>query len=94
MHNARFRGHYFEVIKTVLAPTQKSVTLPISLKFKIRVVLKRQTITKIINLHGMIDHQFRRAKRIDLGRVAPHQLHCIAHCCKIDNCGNACEILQ
>ena len=94
MNNTRFRGHHFEVIKAVLAPTQKSVTLSISFKFKIRVVLKRQTITKIINLHRMIDHQFRRAKRIDLGRVAPHQLHGIAHCCKIDNCGNAREILQ
>jgi uncharacterized protein YjhX (UPF0386 family) len=64
------------------------------LEFKQRVHVESAGRSEFVHLHRVVDDQFGGLQRIDELRVAAQSLHGVAHGGKIDNRGNAGEILQ
>ncbi len=94
MHDAGARRHDLEVVEGLLAPAQKAVALAVALEFDLDVEIKRLGLAERIDLHGMVDHELCRRKRVDLVRIAAEFFHRIAHRGEIDDARHAGEILQ
>ena len=92
--DARIRRHHLEIEKCFLPPAQKRIAFQIALHLDFRVQQKRLPRSKIIHLHGMIDHQIRRKQRIDFPGIAAQSLHRVAHRRQIDHRRHAREILH
>ena len=87
-----WRDH-FEIVECSLAPAQECITLHVALKFQFGVQTESIDVAKTINLHGMVDDQFRREKRIDPLGISAHALYRFAHGGEIDDGWHAGEIL-
>ena len=92
--NPRVWRNYFEIVKCRLAPAQEGISLHVALKFQLRVQSESIDAAKTIDLHRMVDDQFRGEQGIDALRISAHALHCFAHGGQIDDGGHAGEILQ
>jgi hypothetical protein len=88
------RRNHPEIRKSLLAPTQKLITLAIALKFNFRVPFERNPLAEHIHLYGVVDHQIDGNKRIDAFRIASQAFHRRAHRREIDDGRNTCKILQ
>ncbi|MNR21679.1 hypothetical protein D3C85_1385930 [compost metagenome] len=77
-----------------MRPAKEAVTLFIALEFDVHIIFKRFRAAESVNHYGVVDNQIDRNKRIDLFRVSAGFLNGIAHCRKVNNYGNASEILQ
>src|SRR5262249_56235945 len=70
--DSRVRRYHAEVAKSLLTPAQKGVALSIAFEFALRVRVKGGVGSELIHLDGMVDHQVRRMKGIDLLWIASH----------------------
>ena len=80
--------------KAVLAPAQKLVTLHVALKFHLGIEGKRHVGAELVDLHGMVDHQFGGQQGIDLFCVAAHFRDGVAHRREVRHGRHAGEVLQ
>ncbi len=94
VHDPGLRRHDLEVAKGALPPAQEDVAFLVALILDVRVEAERVRGAEVIDLHGVIDHEFRWLQRIDLGRIAAHALHGVAHRRQIDDARHAGEVLQ
>ena len=83
-----------EVLKRFLTPTQKLVTLAITLELTLNVGFKGCGCTEFVHHHGVINHQINSCQWVDFLRVAAEGFHGFAHCSQVNNSRNACEILH
>ena len=94
MHDTGVRRHDLEVVERFLAPAQETVALLIALEFDLPVDIQGFGLAEHVDLHRMIDHQFRGNQRIDLFGVAAEGRDRIAHGGKIHHAGHAGKVLQ
>ena len=94
MHDARIWGHDGEVLERALTPAQKRVALAVALELALGVDPEGIASAERIDLHGVVDHELGRRERVDLGRIAPHFGHGVAHRREIDHRGHAREVLH
>jgi hypothetical protein len=73
------RWNDLEILKRSLAPAQKSIALDVALKFQFGVESERVDVAEIVHLHGVVDDQFRREKRINPLGIAAHFYERFAH---------------
>ena len=92
--DARIRWHHAEITESRLSPAQEAVTLLVALEFDAIIQGQGVCAAVAVHLHGMVNHQFRRRKRVDLVRTATQGCHCIPHGGEIDDSRHAGEILQ
>src|SRR5690625_23927 len=71
----------FKVIKSSLAPAQELVALVVTLVLHLYVSLEGISPAKHIDLHRVVDYQFRRRKRVDRAGVSPKFANCLPHRC-------------
>ena len=75
VHDSCGRRNNAEAVKGLLTPAQEFISLTIALEFGVRVAFEGLRVSKIINLHGVINHQVHRHQRVDLRRIAAQALH-------------------
>ena len=90
----RIRRHNFEIVEAVLPPAKQRVTFNIAHELEFGVKRERLRCPELIDLHGMVDHQFRRKQRIDFLGVAAELAHRLAHCRQVNDGRDAGEVLQ
>src|SRR5580692_3348984 len=61
--------HYFEILKTLLAPAQERIALDIALHFEVGVEGKSTGYAEFIHLDGVVNHQFGGKQGIDFFRI-------------------------
>ena len=94
MDDAGIGRHDLEVLQGGLAPAQEAVTLHVALELDLAVEVQRVRAAIHVDLHRMVDHQFRRNERVDQLRVATELGHGIAHRGEVDHARHAGEVLQ
>ena len=94
MNDARVRRNHLEVAERRLAPAQERVTLAIALKLDLRVLRQSIGRTVVIHLHRVVDDQLSGCQRIHLLRIAAELANGFAHRGKIDDAGDAGEVLH
>ncbi len=94
MHDAGIGRHHFEIREGLLAPFQERITFLVALVFQRGIQIHRVLLAEGVDLHRVIDDQFRRLQRVDLVRIATERLHGITHRGEIDHGGYAGEILH
>ena len=94
MHDAGVGRHDHEVRERFLAPAQEAIAFLIAVELNLGVLVGRGLGAKHIDLHGVVDDEFRRRQRIDLVGVAAQGRHRVAHRRQIDHCRHAGEILH
>ena len=92
--NPRSRRHNAEIIKRVLTPFEKGITLHVALIFAIHIHLEGPRIAKLVNHHGVVNDQIHGVQRVDLVRVAAKRLDPVPHRGQIHHRRHACEILH
>ncbi len=88
------RRHHPEVIEGLLTPTKELVTFAVALEFDTDVLCERVGTAELIDHHRVVDHQVYRHQWIDLRRIGAAGDHRVAHRGKVDDRGNAGEILH
>jgi len=83
-----------EVLKGGLSPAQELVALLVAQEFEFGVEIESFGRAEFIDLHGVVDDEFRGLDGIDDRRIAAERLDGIAHRREIDHGGNAGEILH
>ena len=94
VHDAGIGRHHPEVTEGRLTPAQEAVALVIALELDLVVEIERVHLAKTVDLHGVIDHHFRRRQWIYLVCLATQGRHGIAHCCQVDDRRHAGKVLQ
>ena len=94
MHDPGVRRHHLEAPKRLLSPFEKGVALCVPGELQLGIQVEGGRTSEVIDLNGMIDHQFRRLDRIDRIRSTPELLDPVAHRGQVDNRWHTCEILQ
>ena len=59
VHDAGVGRHHLEIPKGILAPAQKDIPFFVPAKLQLGVALERLGGAEVIDLHRVIDHQFR-----------------------------------
>ena len=70
MHNAGHRRHNAEIAESFLSPFEEFIAFTIALEFHFGIAVECIGRGEEIHLHGVVDDQVNRHKRIDLLRVA------------------------
>ncbi len=83
-----------EVAKPGLAPLEEGVALAVALELEERVGLVGGRRAVFVYLDRVIDHQFGGHQRVHALWIAAQGLNCIAHGGKIDDGGDAGEVLH
>ena len=86
--------HDREVVERALAPAQEGVALLVTLELALGVEAKGVARAEGVDLHGVVDHELGGRQRVDLGGVAAHLGHRVAHCRQVDHGGHAGEVLH
>ena len=94
MANAGIRRNDLEIVQGILSPAQESVALDVALEFEFRVEREGHVGAEFVDLHRVVDHEFRGQQGIHLFRIAAQLADRFAHGGEIDNGGDAGEILQ
>ncbi len=77
-----------------LAPLEEGVALAVALELERRVEVVGVGGAELIDLHGVVDDQLGGLQRVDLVGIAAERLHGVAHGGKIDDGGDAGEVLH
>ena len=80
--------------RTPLPPAQERVALLVALELALGVAHERVARAERVDLHRVVDHQLGGHQRVDLGRVAAHLRHRVAHRRQVDDRGHAGEVLH
>ena len=94
VHDPRVGRHHREVVEGALSPAQEGVALLVALELALGIETEGVARTEGIDLDGVVDHELGRRERIDLGGVAAHLGHRVAHRGKVDHGGHAGEVLH
>ncbi len=94
MHDPGVGRHYREVVEGALAPAQERVALLVALELALGVEAESVARAEGVDLHGVVDHQLGRHERVDLGRVATHRGHRVAHRGEVHDGRHAGEVLH
>ena len=94
MADSRFGRNDAHVLERPLRPFQKRITLGISLELHFGVRLERIGRSGAIGNDGMVDDQIERDLRIDRRSAPPELFRRFTHSRKIDEDGDAREILE
>ena len=94
MTNPGSGGNDAEIVKRILTPFQKGITLHIAFIFAIYVHLEGAGIAKFVNHHRMVDDQINWVQRVNFFCIAAQSHQSIAHRSQIYNGRNAGEILH
>ena len=94
MHDPGVRRHDAEIPERVLPPPQEGIPLPVSPELELCVQLKRVAAAEVIHLNRVIDDELDGLQRIDAIGIAAEANHAVAHRGKIDDAGDAGEVLE
>ena len=94
VHDAGIRRDDTEIIESVLSPAQERITFPVALKFDGVILRQCGRRSVFVDLHRVIDDEFRRRQRVDLFGVTTELDDGIAHRRQIDDGRDAREILH
>ena len=92
--DAGVRRHDLEVAERRLAPAQERVALAVAGELDGVVLAQRVRAAVLVDLHGVVDDEFRGGERVDLLRVAAEARHGLAHGGEVDDRGHAGEVLH
>ena len=92
--DAGVRRHHLEVVEGRLAPAQERVALLVALELELGVALEREPLGEHVHLDRVVDDEFHRHQRVDLGGVAAEVLHGVAHRGEVDDRRHAGEVLH
>ena len=70
MANAGVRRNDLEIVQGILSPAQEGVALDVALEFEFRVERESHVGAELVDLHRVVDHEFRGQQRIHLFRIA------------------------
>ena len=94
MHDASVGRHDREAFERALTPAQERVALLVALKLALGVDPEGVARAESVDLHGVVDHQLGGHERVDLGGVAAHRGHRVAHRGEVDHGGHTREVLH
>ena len=94
MADAGAGRHDAEVVEGALAPLEEVVALGVALVLELDVVAVGLRRAEIVDDDRVVDDEIDGDQRVDLLRIAAEALHAVAHCGKVDDGGNAGEILH
>ena len=94
VHDPGVGRHDREVVERALPPAQERVALLVALELSLRVVSERVTRAEGVDLHGVVDDQLDRDRRVDLRRVAAHLSDRVAHRREVDDRRHTGEVLH
>ena len=87
-------GYNAEVVKRLLTPFQEGVAFDVALVFAVNVHLERARVAELVDHDRVVDDKINRVQRVNLVGIATQGNQPVAHRRKVDNCGNAGEILH
>ena len=73
-----------EIVEGLLPPFQKRVSFPISREFELCVQIESVRFTKMVNLNGMVDHQFGWLQGLNLFRTTAEPNNAVTHSRQVD----------
>ena len=94
MDDACIGRHGLEVLQRFLTPAEEGVALGVAFKFHRGVQVEGFLAAVVVDHHRVVDHEFHRAQRVHLGRVAAQLLDGVAHGREVHHAGHAGEVLQ
>jgi hypothetical protein len=94
VHDPGARRDDLELVERALAPAQKLVALLVAAVLELDVLLERVARAEEVDHHRVVDDQLGGRERVDLGRVAAHLGHGLAHGRQVDDAGYAGEVLH
>ena len=94
VHDAGARGDHLELAERVLAPAQELEPLVVALELDLHVPPEGVRAAEHVGHHRVVDDEFGRDERVDLGRVAAERLHGLAHRGQVHHGGHAGQVLQ
>ncbi len=86
--------HHAEIVEGLLAPAQEGIALAVAFVLDGDILLEGVSEPETVHHHRVIDDEIHFRQGIDLGGVAAHRLHRVAHGGKVDDGGHAREILH
>ena len=92
--DARIGRNDLEIVEGLLSPAQEGVALDVAMEFEFGVEREGHVGAGLVDLHGMVDHQFRGQQGIHFFRIAAQLADRFAHRGEIDDGGHAGEVLQ
>ena len=92
--NAGIRGNDLEIVQGFLPPAQEGVALDVALEFEFRVEREGHVRAELVDLHRVVDHEFRGQQGIHFFRIAAQRANRFAHGGEIDDGRHAGKILQ
>ena len=94
MDDTGTRRNDLEVVEGRLAPAEELVALAVALVLDFDVALEGILATEEVGDDGVVDNQFGRSKRVDLLRVTAKLENSLTHRGKVNDAGNASEVLH
>ena len=94
VHDAGARRDHLELAEGLLAPAQELEPLPVAPELDLHVPGERVRAAEHVGHHRVVDDEFGRDERVDLGRVAAEGLHGLAHRGQVHHGGHAGQVLQ
>ena len=94
VHDAGARRHDLELAERLLAPAQEREPLVVALELQVDVAVEGVRAAEHVCHHRVVDDQFGRDQRVDLGRVAAQVAHSFAHGGQVDDGGDAGQVLE
>jgi hypothetical protein len=92
--DAGIRRHDLEVAKGILSPAQEAIALLVTLEFNRRVLLKGARCAVVIDLHRVVDDQFRWRERVDRLGLAAQLDDSVTHRSQVHDRRYTSEVLQ
>ena len=94
MHDPDSRGHHLECLKSLHAPFEEFIPLPIPLELHLQILVQRTGGSRIIDLHGVVHHQIHRHQRFDHFGIFAQTRHRRTHRRQIHQQRHSREVLQ
>ena len=77
-----------------MPPAQEGVALDVALEFEFRVEREGHIGAELVDLHRVVDHEFRGQQGVHFFRIAAQRANRLAHGGEIDDRGYSGKILQ
>ena len=88
------RRYDAELLERALGPLQEGVSLDVALVLNGDVLLETGVGARLFENHRVVNDEFDRDQGIDLFGVPTQGDDRVTHRCKVDDCGNASEVLH
>ncbi len=82
------------MLESVLGPAEQAVTLAVALELALNVQAVGLGIARVIDLHGVVDHQVGGHHRVDACRISTQGLDAVPHGREVHYSRYAREVLQ